>query len=47
MILNFNIIDSTAQLLDLRIVESIHINTNIPEINNNQIAKNVNILCIA
>ena len=43
---NFNIIDRTAQILDLRILKSNHINTNRPEINNNQTATTVNILDI-
>ena len=41
-IFNFNIIDSTAQILDLRILEYIHINTNRPKINNNHTATTVN-----
>ena len=43
---NVNIIDSTARLLDLRILESIHIHRNNPEINNYQTATTVNILDI-
>ena len=35
---HFNIMDSAAQLLDFRILESIHIINNRPEINNNQTA---------
>ena len=41
---NFNIIDSASQILDLRILESIHIINNRPEINNNQTATIVNVL---
>ena len=41
---NFNIIDNAAQLLDLRILESIHIINNRPEINTNQTATIVNVL---
>ena len=44
---NINIIDSTEQGLDLRILKFIHINNNRPEINNNQTATIINILDIA
>ena len=40
---HFNVIESTAQLLDLRIIDSIHIHRNNPEINN-QTAATENIL---
>ena len=43
-ILYFNVINGTSQLLDLRILESIYINTNSSEINHNQTATTVNIL---
>ena len=39
----FFMIDSPAQLLDLRILESLHISSNRLEMNNNQIATIVNI----
>ena len=45
-ILNFNTIDSTEQVLDLKILESIHINTNRPKINNHQTDTTVTILDI-
>ena len=41
---NFYIIDTAERLLDLRILESIHIINNRPEINNNQTATIVNVL---
>ena len=40
---NFSIVDSTALLLNLRILESIHIYRNNPEINNYQTATTVSI----
>ena len=43
---NFNIIDSTTQVLDLRMLESMHIITNRPRINNNQTATTINYLDI-
>ena len=41
---NVYFLDSTAQLLNFRILESIHIKSNRPEINNKKTATIINIL---